>query len=113
MHPFVTEALSLVSPVLEGQFQTHLKVNPDSILFTEFGSDKNTRHSYGEIYFEILDQKVDPKILEIGVGSVNNFPYAGLAAGGALQALRMKYPGSEFVGLDIDPQSKEKIKKLK
>jgi SAM-dependent methyltransferase len=112
MHPFVIEALSLVSPVLQSQFQIPSKVNPDSTFFTEFGSDKDTRHSYGEIYFEILDQKINPKILEIGVGSVNDFPYAGLAAGGALQALRKKYPVAEIVGLDIDPQSIEKIKEL-
>lgn len=47
--------------------------------------------------------------MEIGVGSVNNFPYAGLAAGGALRAFRQRFKESKIVGVDIDPQSIEVI----
>ena len=86
--------------------------NPSNSLFTEFGSDKDTRHSYGEIYFDLLNGKESPRVLEIGVGSVNDFPYSGLAAGGGLQAFRKKFPNSEIIGLDIDPESIEIIKSL-
>jgi hypothetical protein len=80
-------------------------------IFTEFGSDKDTRHSYGNIYVDLLSRFPQPKILEIGVGSINDFPYAGLAAGGALRAFRKRFQDSKIVGVDIDPQSIEAIKK--
>ena len=78
-------------------------------IFTEFGSDKDTRHSYGNIYVDLLSRFPQPKILEIGVGSINDFPYAGLAAGGALRAFRKRFQDSKIVGVDIDPQSIEAI----
>ncbi len=112
LHPYISEALNLVSPDLRDSFQLPTEINPKKSLFAEFGSDKDTRHSYGEIYFNLLKNEVNPKILEIGVGSVNDFPYAGLPAGGGLQAFRKKFPDSEIIGLDIDPESIELIKEL-
>ena len=112
LHPYISEALSLVSPDLKHSFQLPMEINPKNSLFTQFGSDKDTRHSYGEIYFEFLKNRVSRKILEIGVGSVNDFPYAGLPAGGGLQAFRKKFPDSEIIGLDIDPESIAIIKGL-
>jgi hypothetical protein len=83
--------------------------------FTLFGSDKDTRHSYGHLYIEAIKEIEAPKILEIGVGSVNNFPYAGfpssaLTPGGSLNAFRHFFPKALVVGIDIDPISIETIK---
>jgi len=110
MHPFITEALALIadSGIGESRFLTV----PDSYEspFTLFGSDKDTRHSYGHIYLEILEKFESPRVLEIGVGSINDFPYAGLAAGGALKGFRSRFPKATIVGIDIDPHSIEEIK---
>ena len=43
---------------------------------------------------------------------MNDFPYSGLAAGGGIQAFRKKFPNSEIIGLDIDPESIQIIKSL-
>jgi hypothetical protein len=112
IHQYVAEALELVSPELNVAYQIPQATNPDDSLFTEFGSDKDTRHSYGKIYFDLLNGKESPRVLEIGVGSVNDFPYSGLAAGGGIQAFRKKFPNSEIIGLDIDPESIQIIKSL-
>jgi SAM-dependent methyltransferase len=112
IHPFVLEALSLVKPEKKNLFPIPKEIDFESNLFTEFGSDKNTRHSYAEIYFSLLKDKSKPRILEIGVGSENDFPYAGLRAGGGLQAFRKKFPDAEIIGLDIDPESIKIIKNL-
>jgi hypothetical protein len=62
------------------------------------------------VYLEILEKFESPRILEIGVGSINDFPYAGLAAGGALKGFRTKFPKATIVGIDIDPHSIEVLK---
>ena len=82
---------------------------PEESTFTKFGSDKDTRHSYGDLYLQLLGECTNPRILEIGVGSVNGFPYAGLPAGGSLRAFREEFPNSTIVGIDIDPDSIEII----
>ncbi len=109
LHTFVTEALGLVSSD-QYLLETDLELETKSSIFTEFGSDKDTRHSYGAVYLDILRKFTQPRILEIGVGSINNFPYAGLAPGGGLKALRKKFPDAKIVGLDIDPESIGAIK---
>ena len=109
LHPFVREALGLVSSD-QYLLETDLELETNNSIFTEFGSDKDTRHSYGAIYLEILQKFTQPRILEIGVGSINNFPYAGLAPGGGLRALRKKFPVAKIIGLDIDPDSVRAIK---
>ena len=59
----------------------------------------------------MLGKFASPRILEIGVGSVNDFPYAGLQpAGGALKAFRKEFQNALIIGIDIDPHSIETIK---
>ena len=110
IHPYVAEALGLVAPVEYNLVKIDSQIGTSNSVFTEFGSDKDTRHSYGEFYFEFLNRFPNPKILEIGVGSVNNFPYAGLPPGGALKAFRKKFSNATIVGVDIDPVSIESVK---
>ena len=109
LHPYVYEALNLVAPNRKIEETTKMKLKSEVQIFTEFGSDKDTRHSYGRVYLDLLNNFLSPKILEIGVGSVNSYPYAGLAAGGSLKGFRKIFPNSEITGLDIDPESIEII----
>ena len=110
IHPYVAEALRLVAPVEYNLVKIDAQVETSPSGFTEFGSDKDTRHSYGDFYFESLSRIPNPRILEIGVGSVNKFPYAGLPPGGALKAFRKKFSNATIIGVDIDPDSIETIK---
>jgi hypothetical protein len=113
IHPYVDEALSLLS--LERIEPTDLNGLLDGPLkgkFTKFGSDKESRHNYREIYDSILSNFVNPRILEIGLGSVNPFPYAGLPPGGSTRAFREAYPTATIIGCDIDPASVEAIDEL-
>jgi hypothetical protein len=110
IHPYVAEALSLIVPIQHNLKAFKGKSEISKSIFTECGSDKDTRHSYGHIYLELLGDLSKPRILEIGVGSVNNFPYAGLPAGGALRAFRKMFGEATIVGVDIDPHSIEIIK---
>ena len=110
IHPFVAEALALIT---DSQIsKSGLRISRENYVspFTAFGSDKDTRHSYGPIYLEILEKFTTPRILEIGVGSINDFPYAGLAAGGSMKGFRSKFPTAIIVGIDIDPHSIEIIR---
>ena len=109
IHPFIIEALELIAPdknLLIPEFLVEKKPS----VFTEFGSDKDTRHSYGALYLELIRGFSNPRILEVGVGSVNEFPYAGLPPGGALKAFRKEFPNALIIGIDIDPDSIENIK---
>ena len=105
LHPFVIEALSLVAPELRTNTFALKNYNDAKSEFSKFGSDKDIRHSYGGVYLKLLEKKTHPKILEIGVGSLNDFPYAGLPAGGGLKGFREIFPKSDIVGLDIDPEA--------
>lgn len=59
-------------------------------LFTQYGSDKNTHHSYGPFYEELL--------ADLGVGALLE---VGIAGGGSLRAWRDWFPDSTvIVGLD-------------
>jgi len=106
IHPFILESLTLV--------QTKVKVSIHSeenhknqlgSLFTKYGSDKDTRHSYSWVYSQLLNNLEAPKILEIGVGSRNSFAYGGLPPGGSLKAWREGFPKAYLIGADIDPQA--------
>jgi hypothetical protein len=101
----------MISPDIPSRFVVPAELGSSSSPFTEFGSDKDSRHSYGGVYFDLLGDNRKPSILEIGVGSVNDYPYAGLAAGGGLFGFKKRYPESELIGLDIDPESIEIIKR--
>ena len=109
IHPYIIEALELAASE-KNLLKTNLLVEKKHSVFTEFGSDKDTRHSYGALYLELIGKLSRPRILEIGVGSVNDFPYAGLPAGGALKAFRKEFQNATIVGIDIDPHSIEAIK---
>jgi SAM-dependent methyltransferase len=106
----VAEALRLVAPLDNKLKKLDQVVETSPSIFTEYGSDKDTRHSYGNIYLDLLKGIANPRILEIGVGSINNYPYAGLPAGGALKAFRRIFKDATIVGVDIDPDSIEIIK---
>ena len=115
LHEFVKSALALAAANLDKArlVNSELSNCELGIAFDSFGSDKNSRHSYAEIYEELLSRNESPKILEIGIGSLNAFPYAGgqkpgsslNAPGSSLNAWRRRYPTSFLVGADIDPES--------
>jgi hypothetical protein len=107
LHPYVQEAISILKlPALNSAPKIQPKENGNLTgLFTKYGSDKEDRHSYASTYSEILAEKSAPRILEIGLGSLNPFPYAGLAPGGSIRAWREGYPEAIIVGVDIDPDA--------
>jgi hypothetical protein len=113
LHPFIKESLQIAVSYLDGDKSINFEVRNESLklegLFTKFGSDKETRHSYSKIYSTLLNGIRKPRILEIGIGSINDFPYAGLAPGGSLKAWREGYPDALIVGADIDPKSVSEV----
>lgn len=79
-------------------------------LFDKYGSDKCSRHSYGEVYQELFKEKRFKKInlLEIGIGSVNpdlpaNMNGIGLP-GGSLRAWQDYFKRGIIHGADIDSE---------
>jgi hypothetical protein len=118
LHPFIREALDLVylhnlelKEILRGNLE-HPKSYELGELFDRYGSDKNLRHSYSPIYASILGTFTDPRILEIGLGSTNGFPYGGLNPGGSIKAWREFSPNSLIVGVDIDPEAVDSIDEI-
>jgi hypothetical protein len=113
VHPFVDEALSLVPTQVKTV--TNL-VEPENHRlkgqFNKFGSDKENLHSYAWVYSELIGQSDAPKILEIGLGSLNGFPYGGLAPGGSMKAWRGGYPNATLVGADVDEESVKAIDEI-
>jgi SAM-dependent methyltransferase len=81
------------------------KIKTDILVFNEYGSDKDSRHSYGSTYFALLKGARTPSILEIGIGSVNKYPYAGNPPGGALRTFKKYFPDSLLIGADIDSEA--------
>lgn len=67
-----------------------------SELFAEFGTDKNSVHSYGPAYEELFcEWRSDPiKLLEIGIKD-----------GGSLRAWREYFSSGEIHGLDMSPET--------
>jgi len=106
LHPFIRETLELIETSIPVTADT-LEVPTKNLgnLFTKHGSDKDTRHSYSWVYEKIIGGRIAPKILEIGVGSVNGFAYGGLPPGGSLKAWREAYPKAILVGADIDAEA--------
>jgi hypothetical protein len=111
VHKFVKEALELIENSIPVMHKNSYEDYQGELgkLFTNFGSDKNTNHSYGKIYENLLKGALDPQILEIGVGSLGDFPYAGLTPGGGLRAFKAMYPQSKLFGADIDLDALTKI----
>jgi demethylmacrocin O-methyltransferase len=81
-------------------------------MFSKYGSDKESRHNYAGTYSYLLKGIDAPHILEIGLGSVNDYPYAGLAPGGSLQAWRAGALNAVIVGGDIDPEAVNAVSEL-
>ena len=109
VHPYIAEALNAIAPPIEVLRKEINESEAPNSVFTKFGSDKDSRHSYGNVYQQIIKKFSNPRILEIGVGSVNDFPYAGLKPGGALKAFKEISSTSTVVGIDIDPQAVQTI----
>ncbi len=105
LHPYIQNAIGQVVDDL-GNFSSKCALSKkDIILFNEFGSDKDSRHSYGSTYFALLNGRSKPSILEIGVGSKNKYPYAGNPPGGGLLTFRKYIPDALLIGADIDPDA--------
>lgn len=113
IHPFVDEALSIV-PTHATRITNAVEVQEHRLKgwFSKYGSDKESRHSYAWVYSELLGKCDNPKILEIGLGSLNGFPYGGLAPGGSIKAWRGGYPSATIVGADIDEESVRSIDEI-
>lgn len=71
-------------------------------LAQEYGSDKDTAHSYAQWYDRHLGRFRDRaiRLLEIGVGG-NEDPYAG---GASLRMWAEYFPNAQIFGLDIHPK---------
>jgi hypothetical protein len=114
IHDFVQSALAIVAKNLDditlvSDENTNCELGK---YFDLFGSDKNSRHSYAQLYENLLSKKDAPSILEIGIGSLNPFPYAGLEPGCSLNAWRKRYPAAFIVGADIDPESVQQVSEI-
>jgi len=71
------------------------------------GSDKSTRHSYSDIYSDILmSLGARPTIVEVGIGSSTpssiGFMGKGYKAGASLRAWQSFLPNARIIGADID-----------
>jgi hypothetical protein len=114
IHPYVSEALAIASKNTQIAL-THegeATINNLEGTFNKYGSDKESRHSYALTYSEILQGRKNPHILEIGLGSLNGFPYGGLPPGGSIKAWREAYPNSIIVGADIDEEAVNSISEI-
>lgn len=114
IHPYVAEALMIASKSAATYMTLSRPTNNFSLegKFTKYGSDKETRHSYAATYSEILKNLDTPHILEIGLGSLNGFPYGGLPPGGSIKAWRDAYPSAVIVGADIDKEAVGSISEI-
>lgn len=75
-------------------------------LFTKYESDKNTHHSYGPFYEELLTP-IRPRI--------HSLLEVGIAWGGSLKAWRDWLPGTRILGIDnhADPGPIDGVDQLK
>jgi len=114
IHEFVKSALNIVARNLDNVILVTDETTDCELgeIFDLLGSDKNSRHSYAQIYENLLSKKAAPRILEIGIGSLNSFPYAGIKPGCSLDAWRKRYPASFIVGADIDPESVNEVSEI-
>ncbi len=118
LHPFVNEAFELVfhnDASLTGICNSKMTLMSDEklgSLFDIFGSDKNSRHSYSSVYASILNRYENPRILEIGLGSINGYPYGGLNPGGSIKAWREFNSKATIIGVDIDQDAVASIDEI-
>lgn len=115
LHPYIQEALALAAKDIGIPSLGQEDLTPGRLesLFSKYRSDKETIHSYEPVYSEILSQTSEPRILEIGLGSVNNnsnpflpnrYRFAG-SPGGSINAWREAFPNAIIVGADIDEEA--------
>lgn len=111
LHPFVKDAISFATQNLAPAFLLTGENSETRLgqLFDRHGSDKNARHSYAHYYEQLLDGLEEPRILEVGLGSLGPYPYAGLKPGGSIKAWRERYPNAVIAGGDIDPQAVSEV----
>ena len=118
LHPFVAETIDLV--LKNGLIGIDSKLTNQNVeggellgdLFDKYGSDRNSRHSYAGIYNSLINKFKKIRIIEIGLGSINDYPYAGLNPGGSIRAFREYLPEAKIYGLDIDSDSVAKISEV-
>lgn len=72
-----------------------------SELFTRYGSDKATEHSYGDFYDSLTENRELKSILEVGV-----------EAGYSMSAWKEKFPSSTVIGIDKDVTPEDSIRTL-
>jgi len=106
IHPYIDLSLKLIeSDVVVHQPEVPTESDYLGALFTNYGSDKDSRHSHSWVYNTILAKVTAPKILEIGIGTYNQYAYGGFPPGGSLKAWREAFPNALLVGADIDPEA--------
>lgn len=110
LHPFIQSGLEEI-PLQDRQRTSTLACLHEECLlsqkFDQHGSDKGARHSYARRYCQLLQDITSPRILEVGLGSINGHPYGGpdQTPGGSLAAWRATFPSATICGGDIDPES--------
>ena len=120
LHPFVAESLEIITAnnlsladLIDTQELPAMGRSQElASILNRNGSDKSTRHSYEKVYSEVLDQFENPKVLEIGLGSTNPFPYAGLNPGGSIKSWREFKPSATIFGADIDDEAVSSIQEF-
>ena len=89
-----------------------------SVLFSEYGSDKATKHNYDEYYFDFLAKIKNNKgiVVEIGIGTNNPLIPSTMGSNGnpgaSLRAFREFLPNMYILGADVDKEilfSEERI----
>jgi cephalosporin hydroxylase len=107
IHPFIREAFSLIADrerIIDktAELDKYLNLEDLNSVFKKYGSDKSERHNYGSVYQTLIGNNKRPIVLEIGIGSENNFMYASGTSGGSLKAWREFYSEGVIIGADID-----------
>jgi hypothetical protein len=110
IHPFVKVAFSIIADKKKivdktAELDKYLNFEELNSVFKNYGSDKNERHNYGSVYQTLIGNNKRPIVLEIGIGSENNYMYASGTSGGSLKAWREFYKEGIIIGADIDEQS--------
>lgn len=110
IHPFIKEAFSIIADknaIVDNTAELDKYLNFEELnsIFRKYKSDKSERHNYGSIYQTLIGNNNRPIVLEIGIGSENNFMYASGISGGSLKAWREFYSEGVIIGADIDEQS--------
>ena len=63
VHPYIAEALNVIAPPIEVLRRESRELEALNSVFSKFGSDKDSRHSYGNVYQQIIKKFTTPRIL--------------------------------------------------